>query len=99
MTEPYLTIGELRAAAAGKGGGWGHGKPALFPDKAPKIVYLTDWTKARLIMLAKNAKVSQSDFLEVLIRRYGIRTGSDILEATGKPDDEHDLALGDGPAV
>lgn len=91
-----LTIHELKAAAeraeavqAGQ-----TGRKVLFPGKRPGLVYLTPWTKARLIALAQNAKVSQADFLEVLIRRYGIQAGSDILEALGGPENGTETSTG-----
>lgn len=68
------------------------GRKVLFPGKRPGLVYLTPWTKSRLIALAQNAKVSQADFLEVLIRRYGIQAVSDILEALGEPDNGTDAS-------
>lgn len=82
-----LTIAAIRAAKLGDGGGPGQGKPSMFAGKRPGMIYLTDRTRARLKTLAANAEVSQSDFLEVLIRRYGIRAGSDILDATKGLDD------------
>lgn len=80
-----LSVDGLRLAVANAGPG--PGRKPLFPDKVPGLIYLTPWAKQRLIALAKNANVSQSDFLEVLIRRYGLQAGSDILEAQGGPDD------------
>ena len=65
-------------------------RSALFPGKRPGLEYLTPWAKDRLKSLASNAGVSHADFLEVLIRRYGIRAGSDILTALGE---EHDPTL------
>lgn len=80
-----LTLDALRAAVANAGPG--PGRKALFPDKAAGLVYLTPFAKARLIALSKNANVSQSDFLEVLIRRFGIQAGSEIIDAKGGNDD------------
>lgn len=82
--EQRLTLEDIRVAKAGDGGGRGQGKPSMFPDKKPSVIFLTDWGKARLKTLAKNANVSMSDFLEVLIRRYGIQAGSDILDEGGE---------------
>ena len=84
MKVERLTLEDIRLAKAGDGGGRGQGKPSMFPDKKPSAIFLTDWGKARLKILAKNANVSMSDFLEVLIRRYGIQAGSDILDAGGE---------------
>lgn len=81
MTLDMLALGRMIADA-----GPGPGRKPIFPDKRPGIVYLTPWAKQRLIMLAQNAAVSQSDLLEVLIRRYGIQAGSDIIAARGEPD-------------
>lgn len=88
MKSERLTIRGIRKAKLGDGGGFKQGKPAMFPGKRPGLIYLTDWSKARLKALAVNAGVSLSDFLEILIRRYGDRTGSDIATALGEPDDE-----------
>lgn len=86
--ESTLTLDGIRQAAdraeavqAGQ-----TGRKILFPGKRPGLVYLTPWTKARLVALARNARVSQADFLEVLIRRYGLTAGSDILTALGDDD-------------
>ena len=78
-----LSLHDIRKAKAGDGGGFKQGKPAMFPNKRPGLLYLTDGTKARLVLLAKNAGVSQSDLLEVLIRRYGLQAVSDIQAAGG----------------
>lgn len=83
MNTEHLTLRELRKAKHGDGGGPGQGKPSMFAGKRPGLIYLTDWTKARLKTLAKNAGVSQSDFVEVLIRRYGVKAGAEILDAGG----------------
>lgn len=78
-----LTDAELQAAVAVKAGGPSrHGKPVLFPDKKPGMVFLTDAGRTKLRVLSAGANVSLSDFLEVLIRRYGAKAETDILDAT-----------------
>jgi hypothetical protein len=99
--DPILTLDAIRHAAAqaelNQAGQTG--RKVLFPDKRPGLVYLTPWTKARLVTLAKNANVSQADFLEVLIRRYGLAAGSDILEALGDEDGTEPSTVGDAAPV
>lgn len=83
-----LTLDGIRDTAAAALENRTAGKPGrrivLFPDKRPGLVYLTPWAKSRLVALAKNANVSQADFLEVLIRRFGLKAADDILTALGE---------------
>ena len=99
--ESTLTLDAIRhaAAQADETQAGQTGRKVLFPGKRPGLVYLTPWTKARLIALAQNAKVSQADFLEVLIRRYGLAAGSDILTALGDEHGTEGPTVGDGVPV
>ena len=81
-----LTDGELQTALAGKGGGRGHGRPAMFPHKVPGMIYLTVEARSKLRNLSAAAAVSQSDFLETLIRRYGAKAEADLQDAAGVND-------------
>jgi len=63
----------------------GSGRKPLFPGKTKFLHYLTEPARNELASLAKAAGVNQSDFLEILIRRYGQRTAADIRTALGDP--------------
>lgn len=99
--ESTLTLNGIRQAAdlANETQAGQTGRKVLFPGKRPGLVYLTPWTKARLIALSQNAKVSQADFLEVLIRRYGLAAGSDILTALGDEDGINASTVGNADPV
>lgn len=86
MNATILTTERLRAFAAARRTGK-QGRQPIIPNKVPSIIHLTPETKARLKTLAANATASQSDFLEILIWRYGLQAGSDILDALGGADD------------
>lgn len=86
MNTPALTLDRLRAFATARRTGK-QGRQPIIPNKVPSIIHLTPETKHRLKTLAAHATASQSDFLEILIWRYGLQAGSDILDALGGPDD------------
>lgn len=66
----------------------GSGRKPLYHGKAKFLHYLTPVARDELATLAKAAGVNQSDFLEILIRRYGRRTAVDILTALGNPNED-----------
>jgi hypothetical protein len=81
-----LTLERLRAYALARRTGK-QGRQPIIPNKIPSIIHLTPETKDRLRTLAANATASQSDFLEILIWRYGLQAGTDILDALGEHDE------------
>lgn len=81
MSVPLITLNAIRRAADTRTSG--PGRKALFPNKRTFLHYLTPTAQGRLVDLAKTAGISQSDFLEVLVGRYGDRAARDILAALG----------------